>query len=311
MIQYLGHNSIDKARWDDCISRSVNRRVYAFSWYLDFVCPGWDALVMDDYICVFPLTHRRKWHISYLAQPFFAQQLGVFSPEMIPQSTVAGFIGAIPRKFKLIEIHLNSMNSYEAGEGEVIRRVDYELDLGNDYKELSGNYAQNTRRNLKKAAESGIIVSQSTGVNDLIGLFRDNFGRKEGKLRDHDYFTIRKLMLYCLEHELGYILSSKTPEGKPSAAAFFLFDRSRVYFLFAGSAPVARENGAMFSLIDRFISGNASRPVILDFEGGNDPNLGRFYQGFGGTEVPYQALRLHRLPGIAVAGLNYIRKFRK
>jgi hypothetical protein len=83
MINYLKHTEIDKALWDECIAQSVNRRVYAFSWYLDIVCPGWDALVGDNYMHVFPLTHRRKWGVGYLYQPFFAQQLGLFSRDLL------------------------------------------------------------------------------------------------------------------------------------------------------------------------------------------------------------------------------------
>ena len=60
MIHYLKHHRIDKARWDRCISKAVNSRVYACSWYLDLVCPGWEALVEEDYTSVFPLTSRWK-----------------------------------------------------------------------------------------------------------------------------------------------------------------------------------------------------------------------------------------------------------
>ena len=80
MINYFRHTQINKNRWDDCIGRSLNRRVYAFSWYLDLVCPGWDAMIENDYERVFPLTHHQKWRVSYLAQPYVTQQLGIFSP---------------------------------------------------------------------------------------------------------------------------------------------------------------------------------------------------------------------------------------
>lgn len=81
MITYLTHNQIDKQRWDDCIKQSPNGNVYALSWYLDIVHPRWEALVEDDYVSVMPLTGNRKCGISYPFQPFFVQQLGVFSKE--------------------------------------------------------------------------------------------------------------------------------------------------------------------------------------------------------------------------------------
>lgn len=311
MIIYLRHTQIDKTRWDDCISRSVNRRVYAFSWYLDLVCPGWDALAEDDYSIVFPLTHNRKWTINYLSQPYFAQQLGIFSPNVISESQVADFIRAIPRKFKFIDIHLNSMNRYVSGKAETKFRVNHEFDLKSGYEALARKYSQNTRRNIRKAQDAQINLSRTITVDELIGLFRGNFGKKEGKLHECHYDTMQRLIDHCLNNNLGHILGSNTKEGILSAAAFFLFDQSRVYFLFAASSLEARGNGAMFFLIDRFIADNAGKSLIFDFEGGNDPNLGRFYKSFGAIEVPYPALLITRLSKMAEKGLYFMRKLRK
>ncbi len=308
MINYLKHTRIDKLRWDDCISRSVNRQVYAFSWYLDVVCPGWDALVEDDYSTVFPLTHKRKWTVRYLAQPFFTQQLGIFSLNVITESQVREFISAIPRSFRLVEIHLNSMNKYAGSDEETTLRINHELNLAPAYSEITGLYAQNTRRNIRKAHDWELNLSRTNGVDDLVGLFRENFGSREGKLKDSDYATLKRLLLYCIDHHLGYILGATTKAGALTAGAFFLFDQSRVYFLFAGSSPEARDNGAMFFLIDRFIAEQAGKGLVLDFEGGNDPNLGRFYKSFGAVEVPYPSLKINRLPKVVERGLYFMRK---
>jgi len=53
MIQYLEHEAIDKKKWDDCINNSMADRIYALSWYLDSLCPQWEALVVDEYEAVF------------------------------------------------------------------------------------------------------------------------------------------------------------------------------------------------------------------------------------------------------------------
>jgi Acetyltransferase (GNAT) domain len=311
MINYLQHIQIDKNQWNECISRSLNRRVYAYSWYLDLVCPGWDALVEDNYTRVFPLTHRQKWGITYLFQPYFTQQLGIFSPDDMTENHVIEFIRAIPHRFRFVEIHLNSMNRFQGGEGETTMCVNHELELAPPYEALAAKYSQNTRRNLRKAEGSGITLTRNIGVDDLISLFRDNFGKKEGKLVDIHYATLRRLIIHGLEHHSGYILAAITDIQSLAAGAFFLYDQQRVYFLFAASAPEARENGAMFFLIDRFIAENAGKEMILDFEGGNDSNLGRFYQSFGAVKVPYPALLINRLSKVTKKGLYFIRKLRK
>ena len=311
MIQYLKHQDIDKHRWDECIHKSQNRRVYGFSWYLDLVCPGWEALVEDDYACVFPLTGRSKWALHYLYQPYFAQQLGIFSPQSITELQVNLFINAIPAKFRFAEIHLNDKNNFKIGKGETTLRLNHELDLTPIYEELSTGYAQNTRRNLRKAQEMGVSLGRLVRTDELISLFRENFGKKEGKLSHSHYEILHDLIDSMLIRKMGYILGAYADNGPLSAAAFFLFDQERVYYLFAASSPEARENGAMFFLIDSFIRENANKSLILDFEGGNDTNLGRFYKSFGSREVPYPMLHINKLPVIAVRALYFARKLRQ
>src|SRR5258708_37472695 len=109
MIKYLEHKSIDKKKWDDCIANSSNGMVYGSSWFLDIVSPGWNALIDDDYNAVMPLTWRKKYGFHYLHQPFFTQQLGIFSIEKkIPDRTANEFLKAIPGRYRFIEIQLNS-----------------------------------------------------------------------------------------------------------------------------------------------------------------------------------------------------------
>ena len=113
MINYLTNEQIDKSRWDDCVAHAVNGNVYAFSWYLDIVHPGWEALVEmidGNYVTIMPITKKKKYLINYLCQPFFVQQLGVFSRQPITEETTVAFLKSIPRKYRLVEIRLNENN---------------------------------------------------------------------------------------------------------------------------------------------------------------------------------------------------------
>lgn len=105
MIRYLSHNEIDKTRWDETISQCGN--IYAFSWYLDIVHPDWSALVEGDYETIMPLTGGKKFSVEYLFQPFFVQQLGVFSKQAATCETLNRFLEAILEKYRFAEIRLN------------------------------------------------------------------------------------------------------------------------------------------------------------------------------------------------------------
>jgi hypothetical protein len=298
MIRYLKHKEISKQDWDACISESVNRRVYAFSWYLDLVAPGWDALVEDDYRAVFPLTHNRKMGIRYLSQPFFTQQLGLFSRLPLTAGDIARFLDFIPDYFRFAEIQLNAANQPDVRKFSVVMKINHELSLASSHETLMNGCSQNTRRNIRKAVNLGVLTVDQVEPATLVALFRDHFGRKEGVLGARNYLVIRQLIERCLERNEGIVRGACSAAGELCAAAFFLSDGPRIYFLFAASSPAARENGAMFMLLDSFLRDHAGRPVVLDFEGGNDPSLGRFYKSFGAAEVRYPLVTINHLPGL-------------
>jgi len=295
MIRYLRHNEIDREQWDRCISKSVNGIIYAYSWYLDVVAPGWEALAEDDYESVFPLTQGKKFGIKYLFQPMFTQQLGIFSVNMLSESLVTRFIQAIPSGYRFAEIQLNSFNRVDASLFQCTFRVNHELELVRPYETLAGEFSQNARRNIRKAIEAGVTVKRKVDPEDLVNLFRENFGKREGVLRYRDYMTVTRLMETCIMNSHGILMSAGTGAGRQDAAAFFLKHEGRFIFLFSASDYKTRDNGAMFLLLDTFIREHSERPVILDFEGGNDPGLARFYQGFGARETRYPMVRINRL----------------
>ncbi len=76
----------------------------------------------------------------------------------------------------------------------------------------------------------------------------------------------------------------------------------------SGSNALAKENGAMFHLIDTVIRENSPSQLTLDFEGSNNENLARFYKGFGSKEVAYNGISSNRLIFPLNKILNYYLK---
>ena len=84
-IRDVLHKEIDFIKWDNCISNAPNGLIYGYSYYLDHMASQWDALVLNDYEAVMPLTWNRKYGIHYLYQPFLTAQLGVFGKNIIAE----------------------------------------------------------------------------------------------------------------------------------------------------------------------------------------------------------------------------------
>ncbi|MDD5571918.1 MAG: hypothetical protein PHD97_12280 [Bacteroidales bacterium] len=295
MIEYLTHSEIDKAKWNNCIENSFNGIIYAYSWYLDVLCESWDALIIGDYEYVFPLTYRKKYGIHYLCQPYFNQQLGVFSNKKLDEGIVSDFIDAIPDKFKFIEINLNKYNKISRKDFKYKTNITLELDLISSHEELKKDYSENNLRNVKTAEKNNLTINDSANPEEIINLFRKNRGKQIKNLKDNDYENLKSLIDIIQKKGKGQVWAAYK-ENELCAGIFFVESNNKVIFLFSGSGQTARETGAMSFIIDKFIEKNAQRNLILDFAGSNNENLARFYKGFGSKECSYLQIRKNNLP---------------
>ena len=311
MIKYLTNSEIDKIKWDNCVSESFNGIIYAYSWYLDVVADDWQALVENDYDRIFPLISRDKWSISYLYQPVFTQQLGVISKNILTEEVVASFLNAIPQKFKFAEINLNTLNKITSGNFRIYYWQNFELDLINSYQNLYKGYSTNLKRNLKKAEKAGLTISKNTKPDEIINLFKLNRGRKIKLLRDEQYLKLTRISYIGIYKGLIQTFGVYSKYNQLIAGAIFARSKNKIIFLFSGSSEEGKEFHAIAFLLDSVIREHSQKNFTLDFEGSNNPQLARFYKGFGSSRCSYPHIKFNRLPVISSIGLFLIKKVKK
>ena len=305
MIQYLQHNEIDKAKWDATIAAGGN--IYARSWYLDIVHPHWEALVDDDYQCVMPLTGGQKFGVDYLFQPFFVQQLGVFSKAPLSSEKTEAFLEAIPDKYHFAEIRLNENNRLK----ESVQGIEYHrnvlLDLNQDYAALRAGYHTNTKRNLSKAESHGLQVTDSVELDQIIDLFRDNRGATVSVWGDTEYATLLRLGEATMKRDAAFLVGV-TDGVEMLCGALFMQTADRITFLFSGCGQPGKQKQAMTFMMDQVIQRHAGQPMVFDFEGSDDENLARFYLGFGGMETKYPSYTFNNMSAL---GKGILRVWKK
>lgn len=288
-IQYLTRTQIDTGKWDQCIDKAANGRIYAYTVYLDTLSANWDALVLNDYEAVMPLTWNSKFGISYLYQPFLAAQLGVFGNGDVP-----AFIQAIPAHFRYIDIYLNSGNTSSFNKDSVQLRDNYILNLHQSYENLYGAYRENIRRNIKKAKQAGCTIVKDFNVESVITLAM-------AQMQLHDKNVGENIERFRkLYQSLSGAKKAKTYgislNGTIIASCVFFFSHKRAYYILVGNHPNGKTIGASHALIDAFIADHAGQELLLDFEGSDIRNLAFFYSSFGATQEIYPALKINRLP---------------
>ena len=298
MIRLLKHDMIDKKRWDECISKSFNGNIYAWSWYLDIVHPQWDALIENNYERVMPLTGKIKFGISYLFQPFFVQQLGVFSQSVLSEDDVENFISAIPEKYKVVKYRLNEYNKVRPEWNHIAMHRNVELDMIYDYQYLYNNYSKNTKRNLAKAEAGGLSLNKNVKANDIIKLFRENRGKDVKHWNDEEYVRLLSLIDMAVCQECCFMTGVNDIDGQLIAGAVFMVSHDRIIFLFSGNDDNYKDKHALTFLLDNTIREFSETQYIFDFEGSDNEGLARFYKGFGGKEVFYPEIRLNNFKGI-------------
>lgn len=271
---------------------------------------GWEALVEDDYTAVMPLPGNKKAGINYLFQPFFTQQLGVFTTKLSTPGVINQFLEAIPEKYRYGELNLNSHNNPEPGNFELTYNVNHELDLIKPYDLIFKSFTENTKRNIRKARVHALTINQGVSPENLVNLFSTTRGLMLNHITESHYSRLVSLMHRALYHRIAHI-SGCFLGNTLLCGAFFINYRNRLIFLFSALSDEGKKSGAMFYLLDETIRKHAGTPVILDFEGSNDPNLARFYKSFGAAEILYPRIVFNHLPYPLQITVNAAKKLRQ
>ncbi len=297
MIRYIPHDDIDFEKWDNCINNAMNGIFYAWSWYLDMCTDSWDALVEDDYRAVMPLPLRKKYGIRYVYQPFFIQQLGVFSTYSLSEDITLRFLQAIPKSIRYAAFNMNTYNRLPMSHSAIIGQgITHELDLIAPYEQIRNTYSNNLRRNIKKAKNSGVYVTSHARPEDIITAFRQNSGRYRVHYKEDDYRILKHIIYSGMHKGLVTIKAAYGSTNNFCGGIVFYKSHKKAVWLFSGSTPEARQNGAMSLLADEYIRENAGTELVLDFEGSKNPNLARFYRAFGSEECVFLQIRINNMP---------------
>ena len=288
MIHYVKREDLEVAKYNDCIENSIQSRIYAFSWYLDIVADNWDVLVLNDYEAVMPVPWKQKYFIKYVTQPFFCQQLGVFSKHEISNEVIRNFIKEIPNKFFRISLQLNAENSIDSE--RLVKKNNYVLALNKTSEVLIAGFSNNRKRDLKKAISSSLIIDEDISVKEFFKfyLLNDKYYDKHN--------SIKNVLENILQIKNGSLkLYGIRSNGVLISCVLLLDDMKRVTYLVPVHNNLSKKNGAMTLLITTIIKKYQNSDYILDFEGSMVKGVASFYKSFGAEKEVYSLLAYYNL----------------
>ncbi len=291
-IQHIKHNQIDFKKWDNTVLKSVFPFVFAQSFYLNATSPDWDALIINDYESIFPLTHKSKFGIRYLPQPPFTSQLGVYGKTNAEIEHL--FYNYITKEFKLIDLEWNAGNSIS---NELFKSKNtFIIDYKEGYK-----FNENTRRNIQKAKDLSLKIFE-LNKGDVIPLsekYLYPFLKNELNLSIKSISLFEQLLKNAQNKNQLISFQVIDEKGNCKALAHFIYNDFHAFFL-KGTIINKKENsGCMHLLLQHAIQFFSDKVSVFDFGGGsNSDSLAGFYKGLGGKKLNYGFLQWNKLPAI-------------
>ncbi|TXK52803.1 hypothetical protein FVR03_00050 [Pontibacter qinzhouensis] len=305
MAQLLRHHQLNKQAWDACIEASAEKQVYALSWYLDVVSPGWWAVVEEEqgeYLAVLPLPVAQKLGVHYLRQPLFCQQLGVFARPHFKRQQIGEMLAIARSHFSL-----STTYSFNTANTDLLQALPEQpafttcfthyLPLHEPYETLRSHYTRDRKLNLKRAQQANLHLVELDDPDPMIRFFRENVQHKiYGGVAEVAYTLLRKLYQELLQRKLVKLWYTTTPDGTLNAAAMFVFYGDRIIYLFNAANEAGRVKNGRTLLLDEVIKQNASSDWVLDFESPSLDSISHFYASFGSTPVAFLMWQYNNLP---------------
>jgi len=286
-IHFLHRKELDTEKWDACA-----HLIYGQSYYLDHMTERqWDALVMGDYEAVMPLTWKKKWGVRYLYQPEFTQQLGIFSKDPIPSQLTEAFLKELGRHYKFAEIFLNYLNKHP----DLRPFTNFILHLNAPYHKLERQYKGKLKYSLTKARHASLQYAADIAPVTVHSLYIQLYGRRMPHVKAKAYSRFQTLCHFLQEKGQLLVRGVRDHRQQLLATALLLRDKNRLYLMQSAVTAEGRKEQAGHFLLDRLIHEFAGQPLILDFEGSEEPGIAFFYKNFGSEDQPYYFLRRNEL----------------
>ncbi len=291
----------EKGNWDELVSNSPQGSVFqTTSWlenlntrsYKIFVCS-----YKNNIVAGIPITYIKKNGLKFATNPPFTPYLGVvfktnenktkyvnqLSFETKISITFANQLKTFPYFSFSFNYHFNDPLPFIWENYSVSPRFTYLLKLDN-LDELLSNMERDTRNRVVTAQKYNLSIEKGK-INDLTTLIELTYKRKGLKIPYTKNFYEESFKDFLK----NMVLLIMKDNDEVIAGSLMAFDNKRSYYLIGGFKEDERYKGLGQLLIWNMItySKNTLNLSEFDFVGTPNPNIERFFRGFGGELTPY------------------------
>ncbi|MEM0996235.1 MAG: GNAT family N-acetyltransferase [Bacteroidota bacterium] len=321
--EWRAHRDVDREGWKALLGSCAYANFFVDPAYMDLIAPDWSGIELRDrdarLLAVMPLELKRKGPFTYAVQPPLSQYWGIFFADVVPEGiykqyswkgkAIKAILDAIPRQIRYFLYNFAPAFDYPLpfhwANYQLRTRYTYQIDLTRDADELRGEFAKNTRYDLRRSATYAEHIRTTRDVSALKRLFSAyaRAGKPLIKASEMDpFFRIMDLL-----QDQGAEILEVAPPGKPViAAGVFVHYRDRTTYLVSAVDPAHKKTGVMTVLLWTALQRARERSRIFDFEGSMIEGIEGFFRGFGARPIPYLNIEKNDLPLL----LQWIRDLR-
>lgn len=310
--------------YDDLVSSSPQRSVFAASWWLDAVAPGrWRPHAVErngQLVAAWPtVTRETRLGLVHEGAPLTPFLGPLFRPSESESRRYA-------HELELVERLVDELGGFAHLEARCNPAFDYWTPLSwhgftqttqytwrlDDVSDLDGVWSglrDNLRREVRKARKRGATVAEGS-LADVQALQQQTAERQD---RAASADVLSAIDRAAAPQRARSILVARDEDGRPHAAGYFVWDDRFTYYLVGGSDAELRTSGAVSLLMWTAIEHAAARGTGFDFEGSMLRPVERFFRAWGGRPAPYSVVRCTRSAAFraAVSARKAARRLRR
>jgi GNAT acetyltransferase-like protein len=305
----LQRNEFDDEVWNDFVAASPQQYLYFYTWYLDAVCPGWQAIVVENkgkWVAVMPLPLQRKGPFRYAFQPHLTQFGGIiFGPQEEARHRQHHFLktatrhalAALPRDLFALEVNLHPSVQYFLPfyweKFDVQPRFTYWLPVENDFDKMAVNFSSSVTNHLKKARKNGLTVEEDGSPENLVAI-----ARREKIFNLAEAATFHRVWQAAEKQGEALLLTAKTASGEVVSVAAFIRDKNKMVFYAIAQDRRHKTSGANALLICEAIRQCCEHGDIryFDFEGSMLEGVEQYLRSFNPEAKVYLNVKRIKYP---------------
>ncbi len=295
-LRLLARDQIDAPKWNVCVARSANETPLGYTQALDFIAPGWQGVIVDDYEGVMPLPVSKTMGTLLVQMPPEVQNLGLFSANQ----DIIALLGSIfqqpaLKKFRFITYSATASTILKSASPYLNYRNTNELNLNEPFNTLYDRYSASHKKNLRRFSRQNLTIEKNQHPHAYASL-KEAFARirPEVFVPKAHFERFNKLVAATIKEGSGEIYTVSR-DGQVLGAAFFITGKKRSV-VFHSTNPEGKQLKTTFALINHFIQQHAQQDLILDFAGSDIESIAQFNLGFGAIAKKYPTLSINRLP---------------